>query len=57
MKEIGRLDSNITVIIIAHRLSTLKLCDKVIEIKDGKIIENCEIDSILNLINKENKKI
>ena len=29
-----------TIIIIAHRLSTLKYCDRILEIKNGKIIEN-----------------
>ena len=28
-----------TIIIISHRLSTLKYCDRVLEIKNGKIIE------------------
>ena len=31
------LMKNITVIIIAHRLSTLNKCNRIIEIKSGKI--------------------
>lgn len=38
IKEINRISKNLTVIMIAHRLSTLDNCDKVIEIKDGEII-------------------
>ena len=29
-----------TILIIAHRLTTLKYCDRVLELKEGKIIEN-----------------
>ena len=37
MKEIINLDNDITILIIAHRLSTLKNCSKLIEIADGKV--------------------
>jgi ABC-type multidrug transport system fused ATPase/permease subunit len=37
MNAIYGLDTNLTLIIIAHRLTTLKNCDKIIEIKNGKI--------------------
>jgi len=37
MQEIENLDKNITILIVAHRLSTLKSCDKVVEIKNGKL--------------------
>ena len=36
VEEIERYKGKITMIIIAHRLSTLKYCDKIIEIKNGK---------------------
>ncbi len=35
--ELNKLKSNITIIAVAHRLSTLKNCDKIIYLKDGKI--------------------
>ena len=38
IKEINRISKDLTVIMIAHRLSTLDNCDKIIEIKDGEII-------------------
>ena len=36
-KEIINLDNDITILIIAHRLSTLKNCSQLIEIADGKV--------------------
>tara|TARA_B100001057_G_scaffold367749_1_gene371129 strand:+ start:4304 stop:6046 length:1743 start_codon:yes stop_codon:yes gene_type:complete len=38
--ELKMLKKEITLIMIAHRLSTLKYCDKIIEIKNGKLIKN-----------------
>ena len=40
INELKMLKKEITLIMIAHRLSTLKYCDKIIEIKNGKLIEN-----------------
>lgn len=37
MESIDKINKNITLIIIAHRLSTLKNCDKIIELNGGKI--------------------
>jgi ABC-type multidrug transport system fused ATPase/permease subunit len=39
MSEIDGLDPSLTLILVAHRLSTLKSCDVIFEIKDGKIIK------------------
>ena len=36
MEAIESLQGNITMLIIAHRLTTVKNCDKIYEIKDGK---------------------
>ena len=38
MKSINGLSKNITIIMIAHRLSTLEICDRVITIDEGKIV-------------------
>ncbi len=38
MKLIENLNKNMTVFIIAHRLTTLSKCDKIVEIKNGEII-------------------
>ena len=39
MKTINALKGKVTIIIIAHRLRTLKGCDRIIEIKGGQLIE------------------
>lgn len=38
MQAIERLSKNLTLIIVAHRLTTLKNCDRIIEIKGGCIM-------------------
>ena len=37
MKSIEGLSGNLTILIVAHRLSTLKNCSKIVEIDSGKI--------------------
>ncbi|HET8701272.1 MAG TPA: ABC transporter ATP-binding protein, partial [Nitrococcus sp.] len=37
MEAINSLGSDLTILIIAHRLSTLKGCDQVVEVQDGRI--------------------
>ena len=37
MDAVNNLDKNITIIIIAHRLSTVKNCDNIFLIEGGKI--------------------
>ena len=39
MSVINSLGRDLTIIIIAHRLSTLACCDRVVELKNGKLIE------------------
>ena len=43
MKSIYRLKQNKTIIIVAHRVSTLSNCDEIYEYFDGKIIRR-ELD-------------
>lgn len=40
MTAINALDSNLTIIIIAHRISTLREADKIIRLEDGQILYN-----------------
>lgn len=44
MSSIDNLIGTKTLIIIAHRLSTLKKCNKIFEVKDGKVIQKNSID-------------
>ncbi len=39
MDSINQLGSDLTVLIVAHRLSTLKNCKKIIQIENGKILK------------------
>ncbi len=39
MQSLETLNSDLTIIMIAHRLSTLEGCDKLFEVKDSQIIE------------------
>ena len=39
MKAIEGLENNLTIIIVAHRLTTLKNCDRIIELKKGNLKE------------------
>ena len=42
MLAVGKIDRDITIIMIAHRLSTLKHCDRIYQLEHGKITENME---------------
>ncbi len=37
LETIDQLDRNLTVIVVAHRLSTLKACNRIVELADGQI--------------------
>jgi ATP-binding cassette subfamily B protein len=47
MEEIYNLDNELTIIIVAHRLSTLKKCNKFIEVKDHNIFIYEKFENIL----------
>jgi ABC-type multidrug transport system fused ATPase/permease subunit len=49
-KAIAELKGNVTVIIIAHRLSTVRDADQVIYIEDGFILANGSFDQVRNKI-------
>ncbi len=40
MSTINELDSEITILIVAHRLTTLKSCNKIVRIENGEIVTN-----------------
>ena len=47
MKSIGQRSEKITTIVIAHRLTTLKYCDQIFELKNGKISRTGSYDEII----------
>uniref|UniRef100_UPI004047DA4E ABC transporter ATP-binding protein n=2 Tax=Polynucleobacter sp. TaxID=2029855 RepID=UPI004047DA4E len=46
MQTLNSLDQNLTIIIIAHRLTTLKNCSKIIEISNGSIKNICSYQDL-----------
>lgn len=53
MNSIKSLSPELTVIIIAHRLSTLKSCEKIIELHDGTIKRIMKYDEMIDRINEK----
>jgi len=47
MSSIYRLGRDLTVILIAHRLSTLRECDVIFRLEDGRLVEQGEYDHVL----------
>jgi ATP-binding cassette, subfamily B, bacterial PglK len=54
MDSMYELDSNLTVLIIAHRISTLKKCDRIVELGSGGILR---IGKYRNFIDKGGSEI
>lgn len=50
MEAIDSLQGKITMIIVAHRLTTIKNCDKIYEIIDGKAIERSKNDVLRGVV-------
>lgn len=50
MEAIDSLQGKITMIIVAHRLTTIKNCDKIYEIIDGKAIERSKNDVLQGVV-------
>jgi ATP-binding cassette, subfamily B, bacterial PglK len=51
VKSIDSLGGNKTIIIIAHRISTLKNCDKIYTLKQGKIVAQNTYEELQKIIN------
>ena len=39
MNQIYQVSQNKTLIVVAHRLSTIKGCDKIYKVEDGSVVE------------------
>ena len=48
MKSIENLSKDLTIIIVAHRLTTLKNCNKIIELDEGVIVRSGTYQDIVN---------
>ncbi|WP_416687610.1 ABC transporter ATP-binding protein [Candidatus Pseudothioglobus sp. Uisw_041] len=53
--EVGRLKGEITMIVIAHRLSTLQHCDRIYELKQGRIVNSGTYQEILEDLLEKNR--
>ena len=49
MKSINQLDKELTIIIVAHRISTLKNCDKILEFSNGNISKIGKYDDLYKI--------
>ncbi len=48
MQAIEGLSNDLTIFIVAHRLTTLKICDKIIKLENGKIDSQLTYDQLIN---------
>jgi len=48
MEGIFKLKKNKTVLIVAHRLSTVSVCDELVKLDKGKIIQKGKFEEIIN---------
>jgi ATP-binding cassette subfamily B protein len=47
MKSIEELKSNLTIFIVAHRITTLKDCDRILKIEDSGVIHDYKYDDLI----------
>jgi ABC-type bacteriocin/lantibiotic exporter with double-glycine peptidase domain len=48
MDAINNFEKNITVIVIAHRLNTIKNCNIIFKIENGKLVNRGTYDELIN---------
>jgi ABC-type multidrug transport system fused ATPase/permease subunit len=49
MESVARLKGRLTILLIAHRYSTLHICDIVYKMQDGKIMAEGKLEEIVNI--------
>jgi ABC-type multidrug transport system fused ATPase/permease subunit len=47
MRSFAELKDGLTVLVVAHRLSTLRMCDKVIRLDQGRIVDKGDFASMI----------
>ena len=55
MYSLRKLNKDLTIIVIAHRLNTLKHCDKIFVFEKGKIKKEVMYDDLIEYKNDINK--
>ena len=48
IKALQNIDKEVTIIMVAHRLSTVKKCDKIYFFKNGKIKNHGSFEELIN---------
>ena len=48
MESVECLSKNLTIVIIAHRLTTIRSCDRLISISDGKLLSIGSVEDVFN---------
>ena len=49
MESINKLSKKITIILVAHRLNTVRNCDKIYKFEKGTVIAEGKFDEIINI--------
>ena len=49
MSAVEKLSKQLTIVMIAHRLSTVMHCDRVVRLEDGAVLADGLPDGVLNL--------
>ena len=52
MQSIQGLSRNLTIVMIAHRLSTVKRCDRIIQLSNGKVVLQGTPEHVLGKIDQ-----
>jgi ATP-binding cassette subfamily B protein len=56
MRAIAALGRDLTVVVIAHRLSTVALCDKVVRLEEGRVMRVGTFDDVV-LAHTKNRRV
>ena len=48
MEAVNKLRKDITIILIAHRLTTLKNCDNIFKIERGQLVNQGKFEELIN---------
>ena len=49
MEALATLSSDITIVQVAHRISTLSRCDLILELRDGRLVRTCTYDDVASI--------